>query len=657
MNAGPLRQSWRGGGVSRLRNSRSSLQRLASAQGGGLFVALVLLSLYFSVSTGSFFTRSNILVVLEQISVLGIVAVPGAMLLVSGNLDLSVGSLAGLSAATFGEFDKIFGWPVWLAALGALAVGAAWGTMNGILISYLGFSPVIVTLGGFAGAAGLAQTITSDSTRSAFGTGFDFLGNGTLGGIPVMVLIFFAVFLVGAFVWYETGTGRHLIAIGANKDAATALGVASKRLPCVIYILSGTAAALGGLIITAQLDGASVQIGVGLELQVLTAILLGGVAFNGGRGSLWGTLAGILFIGVLDDGLILINVGPYVADLAVGAALVVAAALDVLYQRLERVPVPETAEAEALETDKPAASAAGPPAGPALNEPAAAGPAADGLSAGRPTADGSSAGAGQSSAAGNGHPVPALEVSDITKRFGPVVALRGVSLSLDRGEVLGLVGDNGAGKSTLISIISGVSRADSGEIWVDGKPWAEGGARTIREAGIETVFQNLALVPTLSIAENMYLGRELYGPGRLASAVHRIDKRRMRREVEAAFTRLGLRMPPVTSKAGALSGGQRQAVAVARAVLWGSRVVIMDEPAAALGVQQTEAVLALIGRLKAEGVATLLVSHNMEHVLRVADRVAVFRLGRKIADLDQRAQPVTGMHLVGLITGATSASA
>jgi ribose/xylose/arabinose/galactoside ABC-type transport system permease subunit/ABC-type branched-subunit amino acid transport system ATPase component len=657
MNAGPLRQSWRGGGVSRLRNSRSSLQRLASAQGGGLFVALVLLSLYFSVSTGSFFTRSNILVVLEQISVLGIVAVPGAMLLVSGNLDLSVGSLAGLSAATFGEFDKIFGWPVWLAALGALAVGAAWGTMNGILISYLGFSPVIVTLGGFAGAAGLAQTITSDSTRSAFGSGFDFLGNGTLGGIPVMVLIFFAVFLVGAFVWYETSTGRHLIAIGANKDAATALGVASKRLPCVIYILSGTAAALGGLIITAQLDGASVQIGVGLELQVLTAILLGGVAFNGGRGSLWGTLAGILFIGVLDDGLILINVGPYVADLAVGAALVVAAALDVLYQRLERVPVPETAEAEALETDKPAASAAGPPAGPILNEPAAAGPAADGSPTGGPAGDGSPAGAGPPPAASNGRPAPALEVSDITKRFGPVVALRGVSLALDRGEVLGLVGDNGAGKSTLISIISGVSRPDSGEIRLDGKPWAEGGARTTREAGIETVFQNLALVPTLSIAENMFLGRELYGPGRLASAVHRIDKRRMRREVEAAFTRLELRMPPVTSKAGALSGGQRQAVAVARAVLWGSRVVIMDEPAAALGVQQTEAVLALIGRLKAEGVATLLVSHNMEHVLRVADRVAVFRLGRKIADLDQRAQPVTGMHLVGLITGATSGSA
>jgi ABC-type sugar transport system ATPase subunit len=255
--------------------------------------------------------------------------------------------------------------------------------------------------------------------------------------------------------------------------------------------------------------------------------------------------------------------------------------------------------------------------------------------------------------AANGTGPRALEVTEITKRYGPVVALRGVSLALEYGEVLGLVGDNGAGKSTLISIISGVARPDSGEIRVDGRPWAEAGARTTREAGIETVFQNLALVPTLSIVENMYLGRELYGPGPMATALRRIDKRRMRREVEQAFDRLGLQMPAVTSKAGSLSGGQRQAVAVARAVLWGSRVVIMDEPAAALGVQQTEAVLGLITKLRLEGIATLLVSHNMDHVLKVADRVAVLRLGRKIADLDTRRRPVTGVELVGLITGAT----
>jgi len=244
-----------------------------------------------------------------------------------------------------------------------------------------------------------------------------------------------------------------------------------------------------------------------------------------------------------------------------------------------------------------------------------------------------------------------LAVREISKRYGPVTALRGVSLELRRGEVLALVGDNGAGKSTLVSIISGMARPDAGEVLIDGEPFAGHGPKAAREAGIETVFQNLALVQTLSIAENVYLGRELYRGGALGRALRFLDKRRMRREVETTFDRLGLDLPPVTAKAGALSGGQRQAVAVARAMLWQRKVVVMDEPVAALGVRQTEAVLSLVERLGQHGVATLLVSHNMEHVLRVAHRVAVMRLGRKVADLDLRTGEVSGMHLVGLITG------
>ena len=247
----------------------------------------------------------------------------------------------------------------------------------------------------------------------------------------------------------------------------------------------------------------------------------------------------------------------------------------------------------------------------------------------------------------------ALEVAGITKRYGPVVALRGVSLALDYGEVLGLVGDNGAGKSTLISIISGVARPDSGEIRVDGRLWAEAGARTTREAGIETVFQNLALVPTLE-----HRREHLPGARALRARPDGDHAAPDRQAADAARGGAGLRAARAADARGhvqgrALSGGQRQAVAVARAVLWGSRVVIMDEPAAALGVQQTEAVLGLITKLRLEGIGTILVSHNMDHVLKVADRVAVLRLGRKIADLDMRERPVTGMELVGLITGAT----
>jgi ribose/xylose/arabinose/galactoside ABC-type transport system permease subunit/ABC-type branched-subunit amino acid transport system ATPase component len=601
---------------------------------------LVALGAYFTLANSSFLTRSNLLVILLQVSVVGMVAVPGAMLLVAGKLDLSVGSVAGLAAACFGEFNKIMGWPLGLSIAGALLVGALWGLMNGILVGYFRFSPVIVTLGGFAGASGLAQTITADATRTDFGPVFAVLGNGEVFGTPVPVVIFVAVFAAGLYCWYETPIGRHLIGIGANPEAAEAVGVATRRLPCIIYVLSGLAAAVGGLIVTSQLDGASVQIGAGLELQVLTAILLGGVAFNGGRGSLWGTLAGILFIGVLDDGLILINIGPYVANLAIGAVLVVAAGLDVLYQRIERLPM-GAIEAVPSRADGGGASELRETAGVATRQ---RGPVTDSA----PSADATGNDASKLPLRGDGQ---VLAVRDVSKRYGPVTALRGVSLQLRRGEVLALVGDNGAGKSTLVSIISGLSKPDAGQVLIDGEPFGGHGPKAAREAGIETVFQNLALVQTLSIAENVYLGRELFRGGAVGRALHFLDKRRMRREVEAAFDRLGLDLPPVTAKAGALSGGQRQAVAIARAVLWQRKVVVMDEPVAALGVRQTEAVLSLVEGLGEHGVATLLVSHNMEHVLRVAHRVAVMRLGRKVADLDIRHGKVSGMQLVGLITG------
>ena len=276
-----------------------SLRRLGAAQGGGLVVALIGMGIYFTVSSPAFFTRSNLTVVLLQSpSSAWSPSLGRCSWSPVPSICRSVRSL-GLSAASFGEFNKIFGLPLGWSILLALCVGATWGLGNGILVSYFRCSPVIVTLAGFAGAAGVAQFITSDATRYGFGPAFAVLGTGYVAGLPVPVIIFFGVFIIGAYAWYRTPVGRHLIGIGANREAAKAVGVAVSRLPCIIYILSGTVAAAGGLILTSQLDGASVQIGGGLELQVLTAILLGGVAFNGGRGSLWGTLAGILFIGVL----------------------------------------------------------------------------------------------------------------------------------------------------------------------------------------------------------------------------------------------------------------------------------------------------------------------------------------------------------------------
>ena len=250
---------------------------------------------------------------------------------------------------------------------------------------------------------------------------------------------------------------------------------------------------------------------------------------------------------------------------------------------------------------------------------------------------------------------PVLELDGISKAYGAVRALTGVGLRLMAGEVLALVGDNGAGKSTLIAIVSGAVRPDEGTIVVDGHQHVFQNAIQARGAGIETVFQTLALAPTLDIAENVFLGRELVRPGAGGRCLRWMDKAVMRHRVAEGFERLGLSLPPLHTKVGALSGGQRQAVAIARAVIWGSHIVLLDEPTAALGARQVEIVLSFVRRLKEHGVAVLFISHNMQHVLRVADRVVVLRLGRKVFD-GARAN-LTGLQLVGLMTGALAEDA
>jgi ABC-type sugar transport system ATPase subunit len=249
---------------------------------------------------------------------------------------------------------------------------------------------------------------------------------------------------------------------------------------------------------------------------------------------------------------------------------------------------------------------------------------------------------------------PVLEVRDIAKRFGAVQALHDVSFALYPGEVVGLIGDNGAGKSTLVNIIAGSLQPDSGQILVDGVERRFENAAQAREAGIETVFQYLSLIPTLDMAENVFLNREIYGFGQIGRWLRWMDKGEMRRQTSDGFTRLGLNLPSPKTKVTALSGGQRQAVAIARAVLWGSHIVVLDEPAAALGVKQTEIVLSFIEQLREHGVACIFISHNMQHVMRVADRIVLMRLGRKI--FDGPASTTNASALVAMMTGATVAA-
>jgi len=245
---------------------------------------------------------------------------------------------------------------------------------------------------------------------------------------------------------------------------------------------------------------------------------------------------------------------------------------------------------------------------------------------------------------------PVLRARGLVKRYGHVVALDHADFELFAGEVLAIVGDNGSGKSTLIKALTGAIALDAGEIQVDGATIRMRSPLDARRHGIETVYQDLAVAPALDTPSNLFLGRELRRPGVLGSVLRMLDKPRMHAEAARHLADLGIRIPRLQQPVEKLSGGQRQGVAVARAAAWGSRVIIMDEPTAALGVKESAGVLELIRRVRERGLPVVLISHNMPHVFEIADRIHVQRLGRRVAVLDRRRHEM--YEVIGLMTGA-----
>jgi len=247
-------------------------------------------------------------------------------------------------------------------------------------------------------------------------------------------------------------------------------------------------------------------------------------------------------------------------------------------------------------------------------------------------------------------PTPLLQAKGLIKTYGHVQALRGADFEIYPGEIVALVGDNGAGKSTMVKALSGALQPDGGEILIDGEPVHLNSPVDAQRHGIETVYQDLALATDLDGSSNLFLGREKFRGGPIGRAIGLLDKKGMRAEARSAFAELGVDLQNAESPVMNLSGGQRQSVAVARAVAWANRLVFLDEPTAALGVVQTARVLDVVRRIRDKGVAVVLISHNMPEVLQVADRAEVLRLGRRVAQL--KMEGATVADLVGAMTGA-----
>lgn len=292
-----------------------------------LLVALVLEIIAFFLLSADFLTVANFRAIGIQSSIIGLVAVATALLLITGYVDLSIGSVLALSAVVTGTLLTNGASPL-VAGLAGVGMGVAIGLFNGALVCYLGFSTIIVTLGMLTAVRGIAIE-ASEQTPTGFGDTFAQLGNGAVLGIPIPIAIVALAFALGGLFLRYSVYGRHVYAIGVNREAAFLSGIRVRRIPFVLFALTGLAAGLGGVILASRIDAApGGTLGAGFELSVLTAVLLGGVAFNGGRGNMFGVFLGVAFLAILQNGLTLLNVPTTASLIAQGGVLVAAAALE-----------------------------------------------------------------------------------------------------------------------------------------------------------------------------------------------------------------------------------------------------------------------------------------------------------------------------------------
>jgi ribose/xylose/arabinose/galactoside ABC-type transport system permease subunit/ABC-type multidrug transport system ATPase subunit len=573
----------------------------------GLAAVAGLLVLFFSLRYGTFLTTGNAIAIGLNMSSIAIAGMGTAVLLVTGNVDLSIGSMYGLIGMIVGEVAVHVANPV-AAVVAGLLSGLVLGTVNGALVRMLKISPLIVTIGLLTVYAGLGYVINSNYI-SGFQPSFIDIGRGELGAIPYPVIVAAVMMLLVGIVLTRSVLGLRLYATGGDLRAAERAGVRVHRLVLGAYAFNGLLIGLISVLTTAQLGSSSPVLGANFEFDVLTAVILGGVAFTGGAGRPLGVLIGVLTIGILNSGLVFEGLQIWWQQIAKGAVLLIALGTDQVVaarrnRKASRVEQPPS-------TRLPAAGA---------TDQAASGPTASGLPAGAVAVSRHSAHTPRQAV---------LEVREVSKRFGAVRALENTSLTLGEGEVVALLGDNGAGKSTLVKMISGVLSPDEGELRICGQPVSFKDPADARAAGVETVYQDLALCPNLSVIHNLVLGGEpvrRYGPVRLR------DDRRAAAETSSRLAALGIHIPDPSLRVESLSGGQRQAIAVARTLADHVRLVCLDEPTAALGVAQTAQVLSLVRSVADHGTSVLMITHDVASVTQVCDRVLVLRHGRLVHD-------------------------
>jgi ribose/xylose/arabinose/galactoside ABC-type transport system permease subunit/ABC-type branched-subunit amino acid transport system ATPase component len=509
------------------------------------------------------------------------------------------------------------------AVVAGPVLGLLLGAFNGGLVRLLKLSPLIVTIGTLAGYQGLAFVVSNGVPVYGFPVAFLTIGRGGIGAFTFPIMIALLVVLLGGFWLGRTRSGLHVYAIGGDERATALNGINVGSAVVGLYSLNGALVGVAATLLAARLGSVSPQFGTQFVFDVLTAVILGGVAFSGGSGRPVGIFIGVVTIGILSAGLLFEGLEDYWQQIAKGAVLLLALGSDQVLQRVRAAGGWRTWHRRTFRGE----------AAPLRKASDRAGAFAMPRSLRRTTSLAEAR--------------IVLDARDLTVGFGPVTALAGADISVRAGEIVCLLGDNGAGKSTFIKVLSGAQKPDRGAVVVDGKNVELGNPRIMRDAGIETVYQDLALVPPLSVAHNFVLGDEPMR--RLFGIVPVRDEAEADRRARTRLAALGIQLNDYRVPVARLSGGQRQAVAIARAVHDDVKLLILDEPTEALGVTQTQAVLELVRSVADRGTGVVLITHDVETVSAIADRVVVLRLGT--ITFDGRAADLSTEQLLHLMSG------
>jgi simple sugar transport system permease protein len=588
---------------------RRMLQRPELASLGGLVSAFAVFSI---MRPDLFLTQDNGINVASLAAQYGIVAVGVTVLMIGGHFDLSVGTIVGLTGWAMYYFGNVLGLPPIVTILCTLAFGAMLGAVNGIIQVRSGLPSFIITL-----ATSLVYRGILTMNTSGFPVVVKFpasyaqaIAGKHLFGYRMSLLWFLVVAVLATLFLLRTRMGNWVFAIGQNPTAAKNLGVPLARTTVTLFALSGFTSGIAGVVVAVQYFSIDANRGVGWELIAIAMTVIGGTLLTGGYGSVIGTVLGAFMYAMVNAGLLLIGLQGYWVNIFLGIVVLVAVLINrVVIDRFVMSP-----ERRKLEQPIVVERETGPPGGTYSPDVVATTTRQD---------------------AGMTAPVVALR--DVTMTFQSVTALRSISIEAHSGKVLALLGDNGAGKSTLIKVLSGVYQPTLGSVEVNGRPVTLHSAHEARAVGISTVFQDLAVCELMSIARNMVLGNEplkRFGPLRI------YDARKADRIAADALATLGVDLRRrLSDPAATLSGGQKQAVAIARAIVYGSRCLILDEPTAALAVRQTQQVLDQVRRARDAGQAVILIMHNLQQAMSVADYVVVLARGRimgqfSIADAD-----------------------